>query len=156
MNSAAFDVITVSEDNKALCRRFAAMCDELNVRISEVGDLWCGSEYGNAPADQKQYIEGRIGQRGTFTLGDLYDNWGEHLAEVKLGCYWNGNPDLGTKCFTRKYAASFYVCSTDEPCKHDLYDLGSVLSIVPFEHDDGTLWIDRYPVKCYEAPEEEE
>ena len=43
-----------------------------------------------------------------------------------------------------------------EPCKHDLYDLGSVLSIVPFEHDDGTLWIDRYPVKCYEAPEEEE
>ena len=29
-------------------------------------------------------------------------------------------------------------------------------TIVPFEHDDGTLWIDRYPVKCYEAPEEEE
>ena len=164
MNSNAFDRIRISDDNQTLCLRFAAMCDELKVRISEVKDEWCGSEYGDASEDQTQFISGqveRIGADGTFgfTLGDLYDAWGDHLAMIRTGCRWNGKPELGVRCFDPKYEASFYVCSTDEPCMHRLYELGSVLSIVPMEHkDDGTLWIDRYPVKCYEpaADEDEE
>ncbi len=152
MNSTAFDGIKVSPDNEELCRRFASMCDELKVRISDVSCVWSGSEYSDDPEDETQFINGqveRIGTNGTFKfiLGDLSDDWGEHLVGVYTDCHWDGHPDQG--------AEFFRVCSTDDPCMHSLYDLRSVLSIVSFERN-GKLWIDSYPVKCYEGPGEDE
>ena len=134
------------------------MCEDLNVRISDVVTVWVEDDYqfDEDEPSLNQVVRGNVERIGTngvfrFEIGDLHDSNEEHLVQVLTGFRWNGNPN--TEASTDSpvaYVASFYVHTIDaEIGQQYVFWLDSVLELTASPGPQGHMWLDSNPAVRY-------